>query len=205
VVRSSGHISILVCNEDQRGSWYFDGKRWVEDHRLARIPNVEDQEVLTASGGSDRGVRMRDVDVDGDCDLIVGNPRQQAIFEWNADQESWERCGFSLPESTTIVSADGQDAGLRFVDLNEDGRDDIVFSNESYSSVSLFKSIEEGWVTLERSGDASSIPRITRRGTNNGVWFANGYMWLQNEDTDRLPDGVDRRSFAELLEKPKAD
>ncbi len=41
---------------------------------------------------------------------------------------------------------------------------------------------------------------ITRAGTNNGAWFAACHMWLQNEDTARLPDGVDRRSFAALLD-----
>jgi hypothetical protein len=47
--------------------------------------------------------------------------------------------------------------------------------------------------------EAGAIPMIVRDGTNNGAWFADHQMWIQNEDTARLPDGVDRRSFAELL------
>ena len=33
--------------------------------------------------------------------------------------------------STSIVDAEGHDAGLRFVDIDEDGYDDIMFSNET--------------------------------------------------------------------------
>ncbi|MEZ6077792.1 MAG: hypothetical protein R3C56_19605 [Pirellulaceae bacterium] len=36
---------------------------------------------------------------------------------------------------------------------------------------------------------------IVRGQTNNGVWFADDHMWGQNEDTNRLLDGVDRRTF----------
>ena len=44
-----------------------------------------------------------------------------------------------------------------------------------------------------------------RAGQNNGVWFAERHLWIQNEDTTRLPGGVDRRSFAELLgDRPAA-
>ena len=39
---------------------------------------------------------------------------------------------------------------------------------------------------------------IVRGQTNNGVWFADDHMWGQNEDTNRLLDGVDRRTFSQL-------
>ena len=65
-----------------------------------------------------------------------------------------------------------------------------------------FGSLATGWndqVSAGLRGDAGAIPPIVRGGTNNGAWFANRHLWIQNEDTAHLPDGVDRRSFNELL------
>src|SRR5205085_1276723 len=36
-------------------------------------------------------------------------------------------------------------------------------------------------------------------GTNNGFWVHSRHLWWQNEETARLPDHVDRRSFNDLL------
>src|SRR6185436_2716366 len=92
--------------------------------------------VLTASGDAlrDRGVRLRDVDNDGVCELIVGNESQNAVFAWSPEKETWQRSLFSLPDGVSIVDSKGRDAGLRFVDVNEDGFADVIFSNqEKYS------------------------------------------------------------------------
>ncbi|MDQ6630535.1 MAG: dehydrogenase, partial [Verrucomicrobiota bacterium] len=34
---------------------------------------------------------------------------------------------------------------------------------------------------------------------NNGAWFRNNFLWVQNEDTAKMPDIVDRRSFKDLI------
>jgi hypothetical protein len=114
-----------------------------------------------------------------------------------------------LPAGATIVNAEGQDNGLRFVDLNEDGADDVVFSNdESYSThlmvPSMVLGVQPGWsreVLRGRRGQLPELPRIVRSGPapNNGVWFTRREMYVQNEDTARLPHLVARHSFAELL------
>ena len=46
----------------------------------------------------------------------------------------------------------GVDAGLRFVDLDEDGHEDVVFSNDEGSGVTLFDSTENGWSRRVSSG-----------------------------------------------------
>ena len=46
---------------------------------------------------------------------------------------------------------------------------------------------------------------IVRQGTDNGAWFAKRHLWVQNENTHRLPDYVDRRSFEQLLAGPKKE
>ncbi|HEV3024488.1 MAG TPA: PVC-type heme-binding CxxCH protein, partial [Pirellulales bacterium] len=84
----------------------------------------------------------------------------------------------------------------------EDGRDDIVFSDDTSYGLWLFDSPETGWsrrVLAGRAGDAGALPKIVRAGTNNGFWVHSRQLWWQNEDTAKLPDLVDRRSFNELL------
>ena len=202
IIRSDGQATMLVSREEFRGAWHFDGTKWSAAPDVLRGLELDGQPVFTASNGRDTGFRMRDVDADGCCEAILGNPRQHGVWTWDPTIRSWQRHSFSLPDSTMIVDAQGRDAGLRFVDIDEDGHDDVIFSNETHSSLSVFESMMQGWSrqsNANRNDDAPSIPMISRGGTNNGAWFANRHMWLQNEDTNRLPDGVDRRSFVELL------
>ena len=90
----------------------------------------------------------------------------------------------------------GADAGLRFVDIDQDGRQDVLFSNESGYSAYLFESAETGWsrqLVVGKPGDEKAIPAIARNGTNNGAWFHDRHLYVQNEDTATMPDleGVD--------------
>src|SRR5688500_18433979 len=89
--------------------------------------------------------------------------------------------------------------GARFVDLNRDGHDDLIVSNPTEYGVYLYNPVEKknvqwdvGWTQVLRegkAGDANSLPLIVRAdGTDNGVWFKDGAMWVQNEDTAALPD-----------------
>lgn len=118
-----------------------------------------------------------------------------------------------LPPGVLPTDPQGRDNGLRFVDLNGDGHDDIVFSNAQRYGVYLFNPVgrkdvdgRPGWTFVMRegaAGDANSIPPIVRAdGTNNGVWFKHGSMWVQNEDTSALPDKLRRIPFGELLKRP---
>src|SRR5262249_14215863 len=47
-------------------------------------------------------------------------------------------------------------------------------------------------------GEKGELPLISRRGTDNGAWFADRHLWVQNENTALLRDLVDRRSFNDL-------
>ncbi|MCH8043021.1 MAG: neutral/alkaline non-lysosomal ceramidase N-terminal domain-containing protein [Planctomycetes bacterium] len=196
-----------ICrNERTAGMWRFPASgqvKWIEEKDALRGLEIDGKPVLTSAGGKDRGVRLRDLDGDGTSELIVGNPSQSAVFRWNAGDKKWSRLDFQLPPGATIVDAAGRDAGLRFVDVNEDGHDDVIFSNESRYSLHLFESIETGWSTEVLAGargtGKTDLPMIVRAGSNNGAWFHSKHLWVQNENTARLPNLVDRRSFAELL------
>ncbi len=210
VVRADSHATILVISP-VKGAWHFDGEGWIEDKSLLAGLEIGGKPVLTSESGRDRGVRLRDVDNDGRCELIVGNESQNAVFSWSPDEMKWKARSFALPKGSSIVDEKGQDAGLRFADLNEDGFADVIFSDAKSFSLHLFVpenkpglAWEVGWprkVRAGKQGDPGAIPMIVRDGTNrnNGVWFHSRHLWVQNEETDRLPDKVDRRSFQTLL------
>jgi hypothetical protein len=219
VLREDGCASIVVRNERVAGVWHFDGRRWVEDPHGLRGLDL-DGPVFTSREGRDQGVRLNDLDGDGICELVVGNADRQGVFRWREDRGGWQRLPFSLPPNTTIVDAQGRDAGLRFVDIDEDARPDVVFSDALCYSLHLFTSITEGWSRRilsgrhgeqgQRRGAAdesqasdhqSPIPPIVRAdGTNNGTWFHYRHMYVQNEETGaKLPNHMDSRSFTTFL------
>lgn len=210
ILQTNGYASVLVRNKDIEGLWHFDGQQWVAvPHAMSGL--AANEPVSTAIDGIDCGLRLRDLDQDGCCEVIVGHPDCQAVFAWSANESSFHRLPFTLPEDVLIVDKQGRDAGLRFVDLDADQHDDIVFSDGKRYSVHRFSSMEQGWSQPGISGRrvaASGIPPIVADdGTNNGVWFKFGHMWIQNEQTGiQLPQHCDRVEYAQLLGKdPKAD
>jgi hypothetical protein len=111
----------------------------------------------------------------------------------------------SLPKGIP-VRKDGKDPGFRFVDLDGDGNDDIIFSNEKEYGIYLFKDMKTGWSRKIMAGkreDKDALPMISRNGTNNGFWVHSGSLWWSNEDTVLMKDHVDRRSIKELLKGKK--
>lgn len=202
VFREDGMASFLVANETETGVWHFDGRQWVPDKEMSQGLQLEEEPLITARDGLDLGVRLRDVDGDGLCEILVSNSADQTALAWDREKRSW-RPATPLPKDAQIVDRHGRDSGLRFVDLDEDGHDDMIFSNERRYAVHRYDPAEKGWTETLRAGGRSkgdAVPMIVRNGTNNGVWFADKHMWIQNEDTARLPDGVDRRTFSELIQ-----
>lgn len=210
ILRAGGKASLVVRGPAAQGVWHFDGSRWVADPQGLAGLTLDDGPLASSVAGRDRGVRLRDLDGDGICELLVGNERHSAAFGWLGEHRGWKRLPFGLPGQTAIVDAQGRDAGLRFVDVDGDGRDDVVFSNAERYSFHAWTAIDRGWsrqVLSAQRGGPKDLPMIVRAdGTNNGVWFAQGHMWLQNEQTGvRLRKGIDplkhsqidSRSFAE--------
>jgi hypothetical protein len=202
VLKDGAPASVIVLNDKQTGVWHFAKGKWVEDRAFLAGLELKGRPVLSARAGSDRGVRLRDLDGDGRCELLVGSDEQSAAFRWDAGKKRWSALPFTLPPGAAFVDGKGRDHGLRLADVNGDGRDDVVFSNEDRYGLYLFESAERGWSREVRAGkrdDAGALPLIARDGTDNGAWFHSGHLWVQNEDTSLLKDHVDRRSFKELL------
>jgi len=200
-VLGEGQTVLLLRNERSAGAWRFDGTTWQADDTLLAGLEIDGKPVLTSRGGVDQGVRLRDLNGDGSCELIVANPSEKAVFGWDDAQRQWKRLPFNPPQQVVIVDKAGNDGGMRFVDLNGDDQTDIVTSTAQTWSAHLLTSLEKGW-DRHAAGSRESenaIPPITRGATNNGSWFHSEHLWVQNEDTQRLPNGVDRISFKTIL------
>jgi hypothetical protein len=204
LLQEDGFASVLVRNEEVAGLWHFDGRKWNADPQgLAGLELAGP--VMTNREGHDEGVRMCDLDLDGTCELLVGNPRQRAVFAWPGDGRGWQKLPFTLPVGATIVDDHGRDAGLRLVDIDEDGHRDVVFSSADRYLLHLYVSMTEGWsrkILAGDQGDVAEFPKIVRAdGTNNGAWFKHRHMWVQNEETGgkELPSQSISRSYTQLL------
>src|ERR1043166_4240643 len=197
------------ASEIQKTGLVFARTRWALQPELLRGLELNGAPLFTFLGGRDRGVRFRDIDNDGQCELIVGKESQSAVFSWNG--KAWTKADFALPANTAPVDEQGRDAGLRFLDIDGDGYLDVLFSDARRYSLHLFRpkadprlNWAQGWtdeVIAQNRTDGKLIPMIVRDGTNvhNGSWFHSGTMWVQNEDTTAMPDFVDRRSYHQLL------
>ena len=178
VLQQDGKASFVVKNSEAGGVWHFDGKRWVKDEAGVEALVLSGKPVFTSVDGKDRGVRLRDIDGDGVCELIIGNESQNGVFSFST-KAGWEKLPFTLPAGASVVDAAGRDRGLRFVDIDEDGRLDVIASNEDGFMLHLFASREKGWsrrVMSGKRGDKEELPIIARRGSDNGAWFADRQM-----------------------------
>ena len=193
---------VLAMNDSVQAGWSFDGA-WRAESSLPRGLETDGQPVLAAVGGVDQGMRIRDVDHDGNPELVVANPTTNVVFQWSSNARTWQRLPFAMPEGTSIVDEQGRDAGLRLYDVDGDGSEDVIFSNEDRSVAYLFEDTNRGWsrrLIDSRRGQAHDLPIIVNHGKNNGAWLHSGHLWLQNETTDQMSDGVDRIAMADILQ-----
>ena len=207
ILDESGRTVAMATGSDGTNrAWRFDGNAWEEDRNLvAGLNGVSTRH----TDGSDAGVRFRDLDGDGICELVVGSgASQSAIYRYG--ESGWRKRSFGLPEGTAVVTEKGYDAGLRFADVDQDGNEDVIFSDGERFGTWMLASMDEGWTRRglggtrdndEHSRNRTVIPAIVRSdGSNNGAWLKRGHLYWQNEDTGSvLPHHIDQRSFSDLM------
>ena len=89
IINSDGNVSIIKPG----AAFSFDGEKWVEDRAL----------IAGLDGVPFEAVRLRDLDKDGRCELIVGSPTQSAVYQYHFGERRWIKRPFGLPEGTSIV------------------------------------------------------------------------------------------------------
>ncbi|MHA3772835.1 PVC-type heme-binding CxxCH protein [Verrucomicrobiota bacterium sgz303538] len=207
ITRKEGAATMLAQGE-MTGAWSFENGKWKAMPMLLKGLEA----VTTLKSSKDSGIRLRDFDRDGVCELLASNASTNAIYRWSEGSQRWSPANFALPDGVALLNDRGEDNGLRFVDLNEDGFDDVLLSNEQRYAIHLWTKEAKpqlGWTAGwsqpvragERKGKAEEPPAIVRDGNNrnNGAWFRDSHLVVQNEDTAKLEAVVDRRSFKQLI------
>jgi putative membrane-bound dehydrogenase-like protein len=229
VLQSDGYASVcinhsfgtFVKRHPSSGVWDLDGKQWIRGSTKGLI---KDEEALIPY--LCEGTVLRDINADGICELIVAPSKNRgkfndkvadlhAVHAFDERKSAWTMLPFTTPAGVSFVAPKNEmgpgfpDAGLRLIDLDDDGDLDIVFSNQERYGIYLFEGMDKGWsrkvLEGERAKGQNEIPPFVRAdGTHNGAWIANRHIYWQNEETGRskdpaINDLIDRRSFNSLL------
>lgn len=160
---------------------------------------------------------LRDLDGNGAADLLRGDKFVQVtpgnvgvayrydILQWDQQQSEWVRAGFGLPPALQLTAPALFEIAARLIDVNEDGKLDLVFSDAKRYGVWLFESLENGWSTelvsgTRGDGNPLELPPIVRAdGTNNGFFVQGRALHWMNEDTADRPNLIVSIEFDQLL------
>lgn len=80
---------------------------------------------------------LHDFDNDGRKEKLISTPTSSKIYQHNKNN-TWELADYTLPEGIHLTNHSQQDSGLRFIDLNQDGFDDILYCNDKEIHIYLW-------------------------------------------------------------------
>lgn len=152
------------------------------------------------------GTLLHDFDRDGVEERLIGRPGTNEIQRWNPTSKTWANADFALPADVALVDNGGRDAGLRFVDLNDDGFDDILFSNPQRYAIYLWsKTVRldlgwtRGWSQFVRAGERTGAAKEPPSLVGAEVRSEGGQLIITRSAGDGKPATVERRSLRELI------
>ncbi len=149
---------------------------------------------------------LRDFDRDGNEERLTSAGGKNQIERQNPQTRAWEKVDYALPDGVTLVDEAGGDAGLRFVDLNGDGFDDILFSNSKRYSIHLWnKSVRpelgwtKGWSQFVRAGERKGFANEPPSLIGAEVHSTNGQLIITRPAANSRPASVEQLSAKALI------
>src|SRR5207302_8064063 len=134
---AEGYTDVLIDNGKTRELRYWDpmtdGIGVWKSISLALLPTKP----LTFEDD----LANRQIELAGKVIYLEPNDKKQADFIWVKEDRGFVKAKFSLPPGARLPRGD-KDYGLRFIDLDEDGIVDVVFSNDQEYGVYLFTDME---------------------------------------------------------------
>ncbi|HNQ72819.1 MAG TPA: HEAT repeat domain-containing protein [Verrucomicrobiota bacterium] len=166
--------------------------------------------LITAVAGSapptTPGPVVRDFDHDGIAERLVHTAAGIEAQRRQAQTGHWEKLDWSIPADLRLADEDGHDSGLRWVDLNGDGFDDILFSNPERYAIHLWnKEVRldlgwmPGWSHFVKAGRRTGAPDEPPSLVGADVRVENGDLIITRAARDGQPATIERRSTRELI------
>lgn len=163
----------------------------------------------------------RDLDGDGEAELILFHNQLNAeagedgdnvaeVWKYDTRQKMWRAVPWHFPVSPADISLES----LRFVDVDEDNRLDLIAADENVAGVWLQSDESSGWRENILPADRNLLRLVTRPMTkdvsfeaagsmtwngHNGFFVRDRHLCWVNENTNELPDFTYRVSFDHLL------
>jgi hypothetical protein len=171
------------------GAWLNTGRGWVSAPNYIVPANdlcfaARD---ASAPNGYDTGVRIVDLNGDGKADLILATYDEHGIYNsdaWLNTGSGWLRssgykppcvgtgkCPFFAARDT--LAGSGFDGGLRLIDINGDGKPDLLWGWYFYFLIDPNQTL----------GDGKTV-------TYNGAWINTGNGWSSNQFSSYFPGGT---------------
>ncbi len=109
--------------------------------------------------------KASDFDHNGTEERLVTRDGKIDLESFEPSSKTWKLADFQLPSEVTSTDS------LKFIDLNDDGFEDLLFSNETYFHIALWSTHvrpELGWTkgwsqpvrSAKRSGAANEPPPL---------------------------------------------
>ncbi len=152
------------------------------------------------------GTLLHDFDRDGMNERLTSSRGTNEIDRWLPASNTWVKADYALPADVWLVDDNDHDAGLRFVDLNGDGFDDVLFSNPERYAIHLWtKTVRpdlgwtRGWSQFIRAGPRTGATNEPPSIVGAEVRVENGELLITRPANDGKLATVERRSLKELI------
>jgi putative membrane-bound dehydrogenase-like protein len=149
---------------------------------------------------------LRDFDRDGVAERIVNTASAIEVQRRNRQTDAWEKADWTIPGGVRFVDGEGRDAGLRFVDLNGDGFDDILFSNAERYAIHLWnKDVQphlgwaRGWSQFVKEGKRTGAKNEPPSVAGADVRIEGGNLIITRPASGGQPASVERILTKQLI------
>jgi hypothetical protein len=158
-LNADGGLDMLIDQEDCSETW-----RWAAEEQDWVVSG------LPAPLGS-IGARFGVVGEGSEATMVIRSVAQ--LGAWSFREGRWRpepamTPVLELDGERLLTSAGGADRGIRLLDLDGDGRDELLVAGEDQLTTFAWRGLAEGWVA---GGPAVPHPLVTAAGGDNGLRF----------------------------------